>query len=594
MDQDSAGVPAASISPGSADDPVFLLARADLLAGANPVAGRTVHRADIAWRWPADHDPFTLDAAVLARLADRLPAPVEPGLLLGRPPGLAGLVAAAVRRVERATVPPPLWSERPPRATLRPVANGAAAIALEWDPAVPHHATEIVEAALRALNGGGDAARPGSVPGAAGKPFADLKSRIERSVPPPDGQRLLTAARARGMPAERIAGPHLRIGQGRRQVHLYDSMPAATVYGAVRRLGNRDQVWAAWHKQSLPVPPHRLVGSRQEARAAAAAIGLPVIIQPSKTLAAADRTVLVTEPDAIDRAHARAAGRAGPAVVRAHPSGNLYRLMIVGQRMVAAVSLPDGQPCDVTDCVDPDVQVLAVKAARSLGLAVAGIDLVTPDITRPPHRARATLVEATGRPPLDPHHAPTTGASRDVAGAILDSLFDDPGQAHLPTAIIVGDAPAGEAIARTAAARLTDLGLTTGLCLDRRTELAGEGLDGVPAGGALGLQALAREPETDALVAGFAADTVAAQGLGVGRCHAAALIGPIASPAQRGAMAALLHAGVGRVFATEAALDGPFGRHWADAVTALPSTTPEAVADALLSAVGLGDLGRMR
>lgn len=571
----------------SAGGRALSILNASVRLGANTDSGRTVYGAEIACRLADGQDPAALDRAVAIRLAERLPASTDVDLpRLGRRFGLADLIAVAVAAVERAAVPRILWSAEPSRAMPYPLADGMFGVRLRWHPVVPAHAAAIVEAALVALDGVIGRAAPGSAAAFRDR-LAGLRTRIAADLPPPDGQRLLAAARDRGLPAERIAGPHLRIGQGRRQVHLYDSMPAATSYGAVRRLGDRDRVWAVWRGQGLPVPAHRIVGSRDDLRAAAAAIGLPVVVQPIKTLAAADRTVLVDSPDRLGPAYRRAAGRSGPALVRTHPAGELYRLVIVGRRMVAAAWVRDGAARDVTDRVDPDVQILAVTAARSLGLAVAGIDLVTPDIGRPRAHAPAVLLEATGRPALDLHHAPAAGPPRDVAGAILDSLFDGPDRAHLPVLLAVGDAPAAEAVARAVRACLQAAGYGTGLCLDHRTELDGEPLDGVPAGGAWGLRALAREPYVDALVAGLSPETVIDQGLGVMRCRAAALIGPIGTVAGQAALAAMLNAGVDSVLVPPALLAEPEMRPVADRLRALSQTAPEGVAAALLADAGL-------
>jgi cyanophycin synthetase len=60
---------------------------------------------------------------------------------------------------------------------------------------------------------------------------------------------------------------------------------------------------------------------------------------------------------------------------------------------------------DVTDKVHPQVAAMAALAARVVGLDIAGIDLVTSDITRPLEEQGGAIIEVNASPGLLAHQA---------------------------------------------------------------------------------------------------------------------------------------------------------------------------------------------
>ena len=84
-----------------------------------------------------------------------------------------------------------------------------------------------------------------------------------------------------------------------------------------------------------------------------------------------------------------------------------------------------GTARDVTDEVHPVNARLAVRAARLVGLDVAGVDVVSPDIARPLGEEDGAVLEVNAAPGLRMHLHPSEGRARAVAGPILDSLFRD-------------------------------------------------------------------------------------------------------------------------------------------------------------------------
>ncbi len=82
-----------------------------------------------------------------------------------------------------------------------------------------------------------------------------------------------------------------------------------------------------------------------------------------------------------------------------------------------------GTACDVTDQVHPSYFDLATRAAKIIGLDVAGIDLVARDIVEPYNPGSSAIIEINAAPGIRMHHYPSSGQPQNVAKAIVDHLF---------------------------------------------------------------------------------------------------------------------------------------------------------------------------
>ena len=96
-----------------------------------------------------------------------------------------------------------------------------------------------------------------------------------------------------------------------------------------------------------------------------------------------------------------------------------------------------GTAVDVTDIVHPETVRMAERAAKLIGLDIAGIDIVTCDITKS-LRESGAIIEVNAAPGIRMHHYPSAGKSRDVAAAILDYLFPHGDQGRIPVISITG------------------------------------------------------------------------------------------------------------------------------------------------------------
>lgn len=93
---------------------------------------------------------------------------------------------------------------------------------------------------------------------------------------------------------------------------------------------------------------------------------------------------------------------------------------------------------DVTDLVHPQVAAAAALAARVVGLDIAGIDMVTPDIARPLAEQGGAIIEVNAGPGLLMHLKPAEGRPRNVGQAIVEHLFPGEDQGRIAIVGITG------------------------------------------------------------------------------------------------------------------------------------------------------------
>jgi len=97
-----------------------------------------------------------------------------------------------------------------------------------------------------------------------------------------------------------------------------------------------------------------------------------------------------------------------------------------------------GTAIDLTDVVHPDNREMAVRAVKSIGLDVGGVDFLTDDITQSYKDIGGAIVEVNSAPGFRMHVAPSEGKPRDVATSVMDMLFPPGSPSCIPIAAITG------------------------------------------------------------------------------------------------------------------------------------------------------------
>jgi cyanophycin synthetase len=182
-----------------------------------------------------------------------------------------------------------------------------------------------------------------------------------------------------------------------------------------------------------------------------------------------------------------------------------------------------GIPIDVTDLVHRDNREASERAARAVGLDVAGVDFVSPDISRSYREVGGRIVEVNSRPGIGMHLWPREGKSRDMGGAILDHLYPDSTTACVPLLLVAGSRGTGS-VARFAENLLRAKGLTVGMSLKRGAYINGRPLD-IPMNKLVRAPStLLRDPSIEAMVAAVSLPHVAKHGLNLEKCDAVSLM----------------------------------------------------------------------
>ena len=97
-----------------------------------------------------------------------------------------------------------------------------------------------------------------------------------------------------------------------------------------------------------------------------------------------------------------------------------------------------GTAIDRTDDVHPFNVSLFERIARIIGLDVAGIDVVAPDITTPLTESGGGIIEVNAAPGFRMHLAPSDGIARNVAEHVVNMLFPPGTAARVPVIAVTG------------------------------------------------------------------------------------------------------------------------------------------------------------
>ncbi|MCU0532795.1 MAG: cyanophycin synthetase [Hydrococcus sp. Prado102] len=97
-----------------------------------------------------------------------------------------------------------------------------------------------------------------------------------------------------------------------------------------------------------------------------------------------------------------------------------------------------GIAIDRTDDIHPENVWIAERVVKLIGLDIAGIDVVTPDITKPLREVGGVIVEVNAAPGFRMHVAPSKGLPRNVAAPVLDMLFPEGSPSRIPIIAITG------------------------------------------------------------------------------------------------------------------------------------------------------------
>jgi cyanophycin synthetase len=177
---------------------------------------------------------------------------------------------------------------------------------------------------------------------------------------------------------------------------------------------------------------------------------------------------------------------------------------------------------DVTDLLPEDTRDLCIRAARTIGLDVAGIDIVCQDIARPLREQQGGIIEVNAAPGIRMHQYPSRGTPRDAGAAIVDALFgEDDGR--IPVVAVTGTN--GKTTTSLLIAHATRLaGLRTGVTTTEGVYIDGERIVKGDCTGYRSARTVLASPDVDFAVLETARGGILKRGLAFDRCDVAVVL----------------------------------------------------------------------
>lgn len=412
---------------------------------------------------------------------------------------------------------------------------------------------------------------------------------VDRYALGPSTACIVEAARKRGIPATRLNDGNLvQLGYGVAQRRIWTAETDQTSAIADEISRDKDLTKRLLAEAGVPVPEGDTVETAEQAWETAEDIGLPVVIKPSDGNHARGVSLNLKTREQVASAFAAAEREGSSVIVERHIEGNEHRLLVVGDRVVAAtcgepvrvrgdgtstiaaliqsqvntdprrgnaetfpleplraddpvltlilqsqdltassilgagetatVQRTGNMDIDVTARVHPAVAKLATLAARTIGLDIAGIDLVAQDIAQPLEAQGGAVVEVNAGPGLLMHLKPAQGQPQPVGEAITAHLFPGNGSGRIPVVGILDESD-GALAARLLNELLLLHGWRTGLACRSGSSLGTRALNSADATGFNAAQAVLINRTVQAAVIETSARHILTEGLPYDRCQ---------------------------------------------------------------------------
>ncbi len=175
---------------------------------------------------------------------------------------------------------------------------------------------------------------------------------------------------------------------------------------------------------------------------------------------------------------------------------------------------------DETDRMHPEVAASCVVAAQTVGLDVAGIDLIAEDIGRPLETQNGAVIEVNASPGLLMHLKPLVGKPRPVGEAIVTHLFP-PGESGRVPLVAVSGTNGKTFVAASIASMLAAASHNVGEASSRGLRVGRRVLSNQDGANPTSARRLLVNPFVDAMVVEAGELEVIREGLAFDRCDVA-------------------------------------------------------------------------
>jgi cyanophycin synthetase len=171
---------------------------------------------------------------------------------------------------------------------------------------------------------------------------------------------------------------------------------------------------------------------------------------------------------------------------------------------------------------DDNVEI-AEEAARVVGLDVAGIDFIAPDISEPVREAGGAIVEINAAPGFRMHTHPTEGEAQYVAKPVIDLLFPPGTPSRIPIVAVTGSNGKTTTV-RMISHIMKGKGHKVGMTATDGIYIDGRLSQQVDASGPRSAQKVLQNPRVDFAVFEVARGGILREGLGYGRNDVAVVL----------------------------------------------------------------------
>jgi cyanophycin synthetase len=182
-----------------------------------------------------------------------------------------------------------------------------------------------------------------------------------------------------------------------------------------------------------------------------------------------------------------------------------------------------GSAIDRTWEAHEDNVEIAEEAARVVGLDVAGIDFIAPDITVPVRETGGAIVEVNAAPGFRMHTHPTEGEPQYVARPVIDLLFPAGTPSRIPIVAVTGSNGKTTTV-RMIAHVMKNMGHKVGLTSTDGILIDGRLTKRIDASGPRSAQTVLQNPRVDFAVFEVARGGILREGLGYGRNDVAVVL----------------------------------------------------------------------
>lgn len=176
-----------------------------------------------------------------------------------------------------------------------------------------------------------------------------------------------------------------------------------------------------------------------------------------------------------------------------------------------------GTAIDCTDEVHPENVFLFERIARIIGLDVAGVDVIAPNVSEPLSENGGGIIEVNAAPGFRMHLAPSEGIGRNVAEHVIDMLFPPGTPTRVPIFSVTGT-NGKTTTTRLIAHILKNTGKTVGFTTTDGTYIGNQQIVQGDNTGPVSAQLVLKDPTVEVAVLETARGGIIRSGLGFDHC----------------------------------------------------------------------------